>query len=155
MASDSARIVVGVDGSPSSVLALQWAAKVGAALGRELDAVTVWEYAAEHEKVSVVTDDVGRDDAARRLETAVARAFGTDRPSGLRLVVRSGHSPAKVLIDASRDAEMLVVGSRGHGGFAGLLLGSVSGACAEHASCPVVVVHRGAEPVTDAPGSGE
>ena len=52
----------------------------------------------------------------------------------------------KVLLDAGRGARMLVLGSRGHGGFAGLLLGSVSSACAQHATCPVVVVHGDAPP---------
>ncbi len=139
-APEQPRIVVGVDGSPSSLEALGWAARMGAALGREIDVVTVWEYAAAHTDTSVL-EEGAEDDAAHRLETAASRVFGTDRPSGLRLVVRSGHSPAKVLLEASHGAEMLVLGSRGHGGFVGLLLGSVSAACTAHAGCPVVVVH--------------
>ena len=140
-AAEHPRIVVGVDGSPSSVDALRWAARMGAALGREIDVVTVWEYAAAHADTSVLQADTPEDDATGRLETAASQVFGAERPSGLRLVVRSGHSPAKVLLEASHGAEMLVLGSRGHGGFVGLLLGSVSAACTAHASCPVVVVH--------------
>jgi nucleotide-binding universal stress UspA family protein len=138
------RVVVGVDGSASSVAALRWAGRVAAALGAEIDVVTVWEYAGTHPDVTLVAGGAQRDDAMRRVESAAAEVFGDDRPVGTRLLVLSGNSPAKTLIEASRDAEMLVLGSRGHGGFVGLLLGSVSAACAEHASCPVVVVHTGA-----------
>ncbi len=59
----------------------------------------------------------------------------------MRLIAQEGN-PAKVLIDRSTGAQMLVVGSRGHGGFAGLLLGSVSSKCPEHAHCRVLIVHR-------------
>ena len=73
---------------------------------------------------------------------AAGAVFGDQRPAGLKLElqVREGGA-AKVLLGASEGADMLVVGSRGHGGFAGLLLGSVSANVAEHASCPVFIVH--------------
>ncbi len=80
------------------------------------------------------------EDAQRVLDDTVAQAYGTDPPPSLKLTVQVGGA-ARVLLEASTDARMLVVGSRGHGGFVGLLLGSVSGACAEHAHCPVLVVH--------------
>ncbi|MHB1172123.1 MAG: universal stress protein [Lacisediminihabitans sp.] len=66
--------------------------------------------------------------------------FGDDRPSWFQAAVREG-STTQVLIEQSKGAEMLILGSRGHGGFVGLLLGSVSAACAEHAHCPVLIMH--------------
>jgi nucleotide-binding universal stress UspA family protein len=70
----------------------------------------------------------------------VQEVFADERPVDLVLSIAYGQ-PASVLLEASEDSTMLIVGSRGHGGFAGLLLGSVSSACAEHATCPVLVVH--------------
>ncbi len=134
------RVVVGVDGSSSSLAALRWAARVGAALGLQIDATTSWEYPASYGMVGVVGDWNPEADAHTVIDRAVDAAFDGRAPEGLRTVVRSGR-PAPVLLEASRDAELLVVGSRGHGGFVGLLLGSVSTQCAEHAVCPVVVVH--------------
>ncbi|CAN5642775.1 universal stress protein [soil metagenome] len=136
--------MVGVDGSDSSAEALRWAERMASAVGAGIDAIIAW---------NIPTTDIGypsipihyRPDkiAEQELDQALAAAFGEVRPADLRALVRQGH-PAKVLIDAGRDAEMLVVGSRGHGGFIGLLLGSVSTFCAVHASCPVVVVHQSA-----------
>ena len=74
------------------------------------------------------------------LQTALDEVFASQRPLGLETVVKQGHA-RNVLLAASEDAEMLVVGSRGRGGFAEMLLGSVSAACVEHAPCPVLVVH--------------
>ncbi len=72
---------------------------------------------------------------------AVVRAVFGETPLGfLKTEAREG-SAAKVLLDASTGATMLVVGSRGHGGFAGMLIGSVSAGVAEHASCPVLIIH--------------
>ena len=70
---------------------------------------------------------------------AVDAVFAGGRPAGMRLLVRQGPA-AQALLDASTGGELLVVGSRGRGGFAGLLLDSVSAACAQHADCPVLIV---------------
>lgn len=137
------RVAVGVDGSPSSVAALRWAARVGGALGLGIDAVASWVYPASFAMAGGVDQWDPASDANTALDTALTKAFGTEHPAGLRRLVREGQA-ARVLLEASRDAELLVVGSRGHGGFTGLLLGSVSTQCVTHGTCPVVVVH--AEP---------
>lgn len=131
------RIVVGVDGSAQSIDALHWAARIAADTGAEIDAVTAWQYPTSYGASSVPDWDPGSD-AASLLKEALRTAFGETLPDRLKTSVRQGH-PAQVLIEASTNADMLVVGSRGHGGFIGLLLGSVSAYCAEHAHCPVVV----------------
>lgn len=139
------RIVVGVDGSESSIEALRWAARLAPSLDAEIDALMVWEYPHTY-GFAVFPDDYRPDlEAARALTESIVTAFGSTTPDGLRESVREGH-PSQVLTDASRGAGMLIVGSRGHGGFAGLLLGSVSAHCAEHAACPVLVVHPTTEP---------
>jgi nucleotide-binding universal stress UspA family protein len=135
------RVVVGVDGSASSINALRTAAAVATATGAELDAVTAWEYPASYGWVAGAVEWRPDSDATGILTTAIDEAFVESKPPGLRCIVREGH-PAKILIEASADAELLVVGSRGHGGFVGLLLGSVSAYCAEHAACPVLVARE-------------
>ena len=79
-------------------------------------------------------------DATKCLTESIDEAFGAERPTGLRLLVQEG-LPAKVLLDESKRATMLIVGSRGHGGFSRTLLGSVSAHCDEHATCPMLVIH--------------
>lgn len=138
-------VVVGVDGSDSSLHALTWAALVARSLGGRVEAVTAFEPMGGYSWgtagwAAFPSDWNPAADAKAVLEDAVDRAFPDGRPAELTLSVREG-TPARVLIEASRAAAMVVVGSRGHGGFAGLLLGSVSAACSEHAKCPVLVVH--------------
>jgi nucleotide-binding universal stress UspA family protein len=139
------RIVVGVDGSPSSQQALRWGARAAAAFGAGLDAVTAWDLPAWYGYGSVPTDWDPAQDMRTTLDQTIQEVFGDQPPAGLRRLVSEGGA-AKVLLDASQDAIMLVVGSRGHGGFAGLLLGSVSANVAEHASCPVLVIHGDQDP---------
>lgn len=133
-------MVVGVDGSDSSIDALGWARRLAVVLDAEIDAVTAWHYPVNDGMAIATLDWNPSIDAAGVLADAIRSAFGEDQPAGLRAVVTEGH-PARVLLDASVDADMLVVGSRGHGGFVGMLLGSVSSYCAEHATCPVLVAH--------------
>lgn len=145
------RIVVGVDGSPSSQQALRWGAQVAARFGAGLDAVTAWDFPAAAGFGPVPSDWNPAQDMRQALDQTVQAVFGDQPPAGLRRLVHEG-SAAKVLLDASQGAIMVVVGSRGHGGFAGLLLGSVSANVAEHASCPVLVIHGDqAPPVSVSP----
>ena len=133
------RIVVGVDGSESSKKALRWAARLAASDGSRIEAVTAWDYPPPFN--APVDVDWRPDLDAETVNTdTLDEVFGDDRPEGLEPVVV--HGPARtVLIEASRGASLLVVGSRGHGGFTGLLLGSVSRRVVARARRPVAVVH--------------
>jgi nucleotide-binding universal stress UspA family protein len=135
----AAAIVVGVDGSPQSVEALRWAARTAPALGAGIRAVGAWEYPPEYAGYVPLGSDNFDEMTRNRLDQAVREAFGDDVPAGLSTSVVFGH-PSKVLVHESEDAAVLVVGRRGHGGFRGLLLGSVSAACVAHAKCPVLVI---------------
>lgn len=144
-AGDGGRIVVGVDGSDSSKAALRWAVRQARLTGARVEAVHAWQYPTTAYGWAVTETNV--ESVARlRLEEMIAGAAGPDADVEVQPVVQQGH-PAQVLLDAARGAELLVVGNRGHGGFAGALLGSVGQHVVQHAACPVVVVR-------DGPGSG-
>ena len=141
-ASAAGRIVVGVDGSEASAEALRWAADEARRRGIGLHVVTCWSYptlpwvpyqpplsAEEFERAARAT-----------AEAEVETVLGADRQGmDVSIEVLDG-APSLRLLDFDPIGEMLVVGSRGRGGFAGLLLGSVSQHLAEHARCPVVIV---------------
>jgi nucleotide-binding universal stress UspA family protein len=132
-------IVVGVDGSASSKAALRWAARLAQLDGSVVWAVTAWQYPRFY-GVETATQAEDIAEAAGAILTAtVEEVLGPDPAVEVRESVELGH-PAQVLIDAAAHAQLLVIGSRGHGGFAGALLGSVSQHCAHHASCPVVII---------------
>jgi nucleotide-binding universal stress UspA family protein len=136
------RIVVGVDGSPPSVEALRWAVAEAAAHGAEVVAVAAWEFPFVPSGpgagfyVGPTADDL-TEDAVHQLDEALGQ-LDTGSVTVTRLTEYG--SPAHVLLEQSAGADLLVVGARGHGGFTGLLLGSVSQQCATHAVCPTVVV---------------
>ncbi|HEY8701181.1 MAG TPA: universal stress protein [Arthrobacter sp.] len=147
--SDSERILVGIDGSEYSPAALPFAGRLASALGAPLQVITCLGfsdfYLPAHLPVGEIESAAELEAIARRLmEQAIDRAFGQERPEHLSAVVKVG-SPAKVLVEESRNAQLLVVGRRGHGGLFGQLMGSVSAACAAHAHCPVLVVSQDAE----------
>jgi nucleotide-binding universal stress UspA family protein len=138
------RIVTGVDGSAESVQALRWAARQAELTGAELLVTTAWEYPAFY---GWAPDPGGPDLAqlaAQAQDEALHKVFGADRPAWVQGRVIEGH-PARVLVDAAADADLLVVGCRGYGGLADALLGSVSTYCVHHAHGPVTVV-RDARP---------
>jgi nucleotide-binding universal stress UspA family protein len=133
-------VLVGVDGSAPSAAALRRAIELGEQLHLPVHAVHAWEYPTLIFDPQVIPPDEVRQEAERLLTTMTAYIFATDgQPPWFTASAERGGA-ADVLIDGSRGAEMLVVGSRGRGGFAGLLLGSVSSQCAAHAHCPVLIV---------------
>lgn len=133
------RVVVGVDGSDASLEALRWAGRLCAGTGAEITAVMCWAYPTNAGLGGYTPPEWDpAADAALALTIAIKAVFGDDAPPRLITLVREG-SPAQVLVELSDGADLLVLGTRGHGGVAGLLLGSVSTHCAEHARCPVTV----------------
>jgi nucleotide-binding universal stress UspA family protein len=135
------KVIVGVDGSASSKAALRWAARICEATGNTIEAVIAWDWPHSYGWSPVLEDWDPGIAAEKTLQQVLDDVFGDNRPVNLHASARQG-AARSVLIEASEGAELLVVGSRGHGGFTGLLLGSVSAACAEHGRCPVVVVHE-------------
>jgi nucleotide-binding universal stress UspA family protein len=137
------RIVVGVDGSVSSLDALAWAARQAALTSAGLEVVMTWEWPGSYGWAVPVPDDFDAESTVRRtLEEALAPVRAAHPGVRIEEKVVNGH-PAPVLVETAKGAALLVVGSRGHGEFVGMLLGSVSEYCAAHASCPVLV-HRAA-----------
>jgi nucleotide-binding universal stress UspA family protein len=138
-------IVVGIDGSEPSRQALRWARYLAGPLQAHVRAVSVWRHPAAYGAIAFPSDWHPEDDARQMLTDTVREVSGTDQPDDLSMIIREGNT-TKELLDESVGATMLVVGSRGYGGFTGLLLGSVSAGVAEHADCPVLVVHGDALP---------
>ena len=138
-----AGIVVGVDGSPTSKQALRWALAEARCHDSTVRVVTAASFpysAGEIAHQAALSAAEPLEQAAHTLQDDAVQAVGdaTNGVSIQRLVVQG--PAAAALLDAARDADLLVVGSRGRGGFVGLLLGSVSQQCVQHATCPVVVV---------------
>jgi nucleotide-binding universal stress UspA family protein len=136
-------IVVGVDGSPGSRTALTWAAAEAADHNADLVVVNVWEHTLPPPAGSVSVSETYVPDTSQRtgdeLVELIKEVIGANPPVLVQPQVKQGN-PAKVLIEQAADADLLVVGTRGHGGFLGLVLGSVSQHVAAYAKCPVTVV---------------
>ncbi len=139
-------VVAGVDGSAESIAALGWASRYAAATGGTLRAVLAWHYpsAAGLPPAGVAPEPV-RAETERQLQATLDEAVAKIDQDKLAVPVQArlsyGH-PAQVLIDESEHADLLVVGNRGHGAFTGMLTGSVSVHCVNHAACSVVVVRN-------------
>jgi nucleotide-binding universal stress UspA family protein len=139
------RIIVGIDGSACSVTALRWAIAQARLTGATIEAIAAWQEPAiyrysygwplttpEGDSIPTLTEKV--------LQATIAEVVADgDQPVEVHTRVVQGH-PAQVLTEAAAGALLLVLGSRGHGAFSGILLGSVSHHCVQHAPCPVVVV---------------
>jgi nucleotide-binding universal stress UspA family protein len=138
-------ITVGIDGSHDAHLALEWAMQEAAARHVPLTVVTVHDVPVSGwtgGPIILPADEPALERARQAAGDAVAKAaaaLGESKPPSVTVRAVNGF-PAQELIEASRDADLLVVGSRGGGGFARLLLGSISDKVMHHAYCPVVVV---------------
>jgi nucleotide-binding universal stress UspA family protein len=163
--SEPRRIVVGVDGSPSSKAALLWALRQAELTSASVDAVLAWHYpivgaGIPHAPAAAMVGADFAEIARIVLTRAVTEVIDPASAVKISSTVAEGNA-AQVLLEAADGADLLVVGSRGHGGFTGALLGSVSQHCAHHAPCPLVIVREsrtwqgGKEAGTGHNGGGE
>lgn len=138
------KIVVGVDGSDGSREALRWAFAEAKLRKDALEAVIVWQYPITASLPTFgamsTPDDFETDARSTLLAILADEGITAESPVPVSTLVAEGN-PARALLDAADTSDLLVVGSRGHGGFAGVLVGSISQQCVHHAKCPVVVVH--------------
>ena len=135
-------VVVGVDGSGSSLEALELAAGYAAAFSLKVRAVSAYHYPVDYGYAYALPADIDfAADARKQLLANVAEAQAKFPTVEFESEIVNS-SPAAALIEDSKNAALLVVGSRGHGGFTGMLLGSVSTSAVTHAHCPVVVIRE-------------
>ena len=137
-------IVVGVDGSDAAQAAVRFALQEASLRGAQVRAVAVWHVPVAVYEGAYATPDTGllgelADETGDALARAVEAAADVAPDVKVEMIVREG-APAAVLLEEAADADLLVLGSRGLGGFRGLLLGSVGQQCTHHAPCPVVIV---------------
>ncbi|BDB42140.1 universal stress protein [Mycobacterium kiyosense] len=127
---------------PASGKALRWALDEARLRGAVVRAVYAWTFPFQGGEIAHLAAQAAhgalQQEAEQLSQTAVRAALGADADAVERVVEEA--SPVRALTAAARDADLLVVGSRGRGGFTGLLLGSVSTQCAQHAPCPVVII---------------
>jgi nucleotide-binding universal stress UspA family protein len=144
MSAGSTKIVVGVDGSPSSRAALRWAVRQAVLTDGAVDAIMAWHVPVAltgytWAPISADETDNLEEDARKMLDGVISDEVEPADRHRVTALTGNGH-PADVLLQAAAGADLLVVGSRGHGTFADALLGSVSQYCVHHAHCPVLVI---------------
>lgn len=144
---DKGLMLVALDGSPSSMAALEWAAKHASGLKMNIEVVNIWEHADSTLMVAGMgfgSDAyVGESDpkvwSDQILNQGVADIFGTGGDHVKRTSVEG--AVVRTLVEMSKSADLLVMGSRGHGKFTDLIVGSVSTSCTAKSKCPVLIVH--------------
>ncbi len=135
-------IVVGVDGSESSIAALKWAIRQAELTGSTVKALATWSWPTAAALGGGLPEDFNPEQDTRgALDEAVASAAGAQPQVRIETEVVEG-SAGQILVAASSQASLLVIGTRGHGQLAGILIGSVSEYCIAHAECPVVVLRH-------------
>jgi nucleotide-binding universal stress UspA family protein len=133
------RIVAGTDGSHASLLALEWAARQAELTDASLEVIAVWEWPNTFGWGSIPDGFNPANDAREILEPTIASLQKGHPDVSVEYSIVEGHA-APTLVTLSKGAELLVVGSRGHGEFTGMLIGSTSQYCVANAACPVVVI---------------
>jgi nucleotide-binding universal stress UspA family protein len=139
-------VVVGIDGSEESIDALSWAIEEAHIRGARVRALNVWNYPVgygiEMAAINSFTPEMMEKSASTILNEAIDKALiGVQEPPMIERVSRQGVASKELLVEG-KGADLLVVGQRGHGGFLGLLLGSVANQVLHHATCPTVVIPR-------------
>jgi nucleotide-binding universal stress UspA family protein len=135
------RIVIGIDGSPASIDALEWAGRQAHLTHATLEMIMTWEWPTTYGWTMYLPEGYDPSEGMPEILAKAANDLRIKYPD-LEVTTRvvQGH-PAPLLVEASKGADLLVVGSRGHGEFVGMLIGSVSEYCATNAHCPVLI-HR-------------
>jgi nucleotide-binding universal stress UspA family protein len=140
-AAKAGRIIVGIDGSLASIGAMRWAARQASLTDSILDVVMTWDWPPSHGWAMPFPSGYDPEESVRKALDEAVTELRTSYPA-IDITARVVHEhPAPLLVEESKGADVLVLGSRGHGEFAGMLIGSVSEFCATNAHCPVLV-HR-------------
>ena len=147
------RILVGFDGSDEAKRALRWAVELAHLIHAEVQAIHAWDFPSNYDFPYAFGGWDPAVDPQREFDAAVDE-IATDRRDVLLALDVVRGDPARTLIEESGRATMLVVGSRGLGGFAALVMGSVSAKCVRHSACPVLVIH-GTQELHPAAPTGE